>query len=66
MGSGAPRAGGRIIDAYTDYQLPRQLPITLLTLDYLCVEPAEVQREEFEAFLAAVPDVEPVEMARVE
>jgi uncharacterized protein (DUF1778 family) len=38
----------------------------LLTLDYLRTEAAEGRREEFEAFLAAVPDAEPLETDRVE
>lgn len=38
----------------------------LLTLDYLRAEAAEGRREEFEAFLAAVPDAEPVETDRME
>jgi hypothetical protein len=38
----------------------------LLTLDYLRSEAAEGRREEFEAFLAAVPDAEPLETDRVE
>lgn len=33
----------------------------LLTLDYLRAEAAEGRREEFESFLAAVPEAEPME-----
>lgn len=38
----------------------------LLTLDYLRAEAAQGRREDFEAFLAAVPDGEPGETDRVE
>lgn len=38
----------------------------LLTLDYLRAEAAEGRREDFEAFLAAVPDAEPVKTDRME
>ncbi len=38
----------------------------LLTLDYLRAEAAEGRREDFEAFLAAVPEAEPAETDRVE
>jgi len=56
------------------FRAPGQVPArsaaekrsALLTLDYLRAEAAEGPREEFEAFLAAVPDVEPVEPDRVE
>jgi uncharacterized protein (DUF1778 family) len=34
---------------------------SILTVDYLRREAAEGKREDFEAFLAAVPDVPPVE-----
>jgi hypothetical protein len=38
----------------------------LLTLDYLRAEAAEGKREEFEAFLAAVPEAEPLETDRLD
>lgn len=38
----------------------------LLTLDYLRAEAAEGRREDFETFLAAVPEAEPMETDRVE
>jgi hypothetical protein len=38
----------------------------ILTLDYLRAEAAEGRREDFEAFLAAVPDAEPVKTDRME
>jgi len=38
----------------------------LLTLDYLRAEAAEGRPEDFEAFLAAAQDVEPVATDRVE
>jgi uncharacterized protein (DUF1778 family) len=38
----------------------------LLTLDYLRAEAAEGRREDFESFLAAVPEAEPMETDRVE
>lgn len=38
----------------------------LLTLDYLRAEAAEGRREDFETFLAAVPEAEPMEPDRVE
>lgn len=38
----------------------------LLTLDYLRAEAAEGRREDFESFLAAVPEAEPIETDRVE
>lgn len=38
----------------------------ILTLDYLRAEAAEGRREDFEAFLAAVPDEEPLETDRLE
>ena len=37
----------------------------LLTLDYLRAEAAGAKREDFESFLAAVPDVEPEETDRL-
>ena len=38
----------------------------LLTLDYLRAEAAEGKREEFEAFLAALPEAEPLETDRLD
>jgi uncharacterized protein (DUF1778 family) len=38
----------------------------LLTLDYLRAEAAEGRREDFESFLGAVPEAEPMETDRVE
>lgn len=38
----------------------------LLTLDYLRAEAAEGRREDFESFLAAVPEAEPMETDRME
>lgn len=38
----------------------------LLTLDYLRAEAAEGRREDFEAFLAAVPEAEPLETDRLD
>lgn len=37
----------------------------LRTVDYLREEAAKGSREDFEAFLAAVPDVEPIEEDRL-
>lgn len=38
----------------------------LLTLDYLRAEAAEGRREDFESFLAAVPEAQPMETDRME
>ena len=38
----------------------------LMTMDYLCSESAAGRREDFDRYLASVPDVEPPEHDRLE